>query len=456
MLAVVWALFAIACGLATQYFTWQAVFTIGLPTALIATALVVWRPGMLTTRLFMAASLMTFAALHIHQERGVVELHFGIFVFMSFLLAYRDWRPIICAALVIAIHHLTFNYLQIAGLGVYCFTQPALSTVLVHAAYVVAEAALLVYMSLYMKRDARTGRELELLGENLSREAGRFDLRLAPMELEGRSSRTFKETLDAIHDAMRGITAAIEGIAASSNDIAAGNRNLSEQIAAQADTLKTTNTAMGQIASRVREGAAGAARANDLARETATVAQQSGQAVGEVVAKMGDIDEAVHRMGEMIATIEGIAFQTNILALNASIEAARVGSQGRGFAVVAAEVRSLAQRSANAAQEIKTLISDSLQHVEDGSGLASRAGETMRNVVGQVGEVAKLMDDISASSEAQSRDLDEFSDGISRMDEMLGRDVSHVQGVASASGHLREQAQALRDAMAVFLMDRKA
>jgi methyl-accepting chemotaxis protein len=175
-----------------------------------------------------------------------------------------------------------------------------------------------------------------------------------------------------------------------------------------------------------------------------------------VIAKMGDIDEAVHRMGEMIATIEGLAFQTNILALNASIEAARVGSQGRGFAVVAAEVRALAQRSANAAQEIKTLISDSLQHVEDGSSVATRAGETMRNVVGQVGEVAKLVDDISASSVAQSRDLDEFSDGISRMDEMLGRDVSHVQGVASASGHLREQAQALRDAMAVFLMDRKA
>jgi methyl-accepting chemotaxis protein len=220
MVAIVWALFVIACLLATRYFTWRAVFTIGLPTALIATALVVWRPGSLATRLFLAASLMTLAALHIHQERGVVELHFGIFVFMSFLLAYRDWRPIVCAGLVIAVHHLTFNYLQLAGLGVYCFTQPALATVLVHAAYVVAEAALLVYIAWHMKRDAQTGRELALLGENLSREEGRFDLRLAPMKLEGSSSRTFKQTLDAIHDAMREITATIEGIAISSNDIA--------------------------------------------------------------------------------------------------------------------------------------------------------------------------------------------------------------------------------------------
>jgi methyl-accepting chemotaxis protein len=456
MITIVWALFVIACLLATQYYTWRAVFTIGLPTALIASALVVSRPGSLVTRLVLAGSLMTFAALHIHQARGVIELHFGVFVFMAFLLAYRDWRPIVCAALVIAVHHLAFNYLQADGFGVYCFTQPALSTVFVHAVYVVAEAALLVYIAWHMKRDARTGRELALLGENLSREEGCFDLRFAPMTLEGRSSRTFKETLDAIHDAMREITATIAGIAASSHDIAAGNHSLSQQIAAQADALKATNTAMGQIATRVRESAAGAVRANDLARETANVAQQSGQAVSVVIAKMGDIDEAVHRMGEMIATIEGIAFQTNILALNASIEAARVGSQGRGFAVVAAEVRALAQRSAKAAQEIKTLIVDSLQHVEDGSKLASRAGETMRSVVGQAGEVAKLIDDISATSEAQSRDLDEFSDGISRMDAMLGRDVGHVQGVACASGQLREQAQALRVATAVFLVEREA
>ncbi|HTI16678.1 MAG TPA: methyl-accepting chemotaxis protein [Trinickia sp.] len=456
MLAIVWALFVVACLLAARYYAWPAVFTIGLPTTLIASALVLWRPGSLATRLFLAASLMIFAALHIHEERGLVELHFGIFVFMAFLLAYRDWRPIVCAALVIAVHHLSFNYLQLGGFDVYCFTQPALSTVILHAAYVVAEAALLVYIAWQMKRDARTARELALLSENLSREKGRFDLRFAPMALEGRSSQTFKQTLDAIHSAMREITATIEGIASSSHEIAAGNQNLSKQIEAQADTLKTTNTTMGHIASRVRESAAGASRANGLARQTATVAQQSGQVVAEVIAKIGDIDDAVHRMGDMITTIEGIAFQTNILALNASIEAARVGPEGRGFAVVAGEVRALAQRSANAAHEIKALIADSLQHVEDGSTLASHAGETMRNVMGQVGEVAQLVDDISATSEAQSRDLDEFSDGISQIDHMLGRDVAHVQGVACASGHLREQAQALRDAMAVFLLERGA
>ncbi|MEA3121740.1 MAG: methyl-accepting chemotaxis protein [Paraburkholderia sp.] len=454
MIAVIWALLAISCLLAERYYTWSAVFAIGLPTAVAATALVYLRPGSLVTRLFCAASLMTFAALHIHEQRGIIELHFGVFVFMSFLLAYRDWRPIVCAALVIAVHHLTFNYLQLSGFDVYCLTQPSLPIVLVHAAYVVTEAALLIYIAQHMKHNAQNGRELVLLGENLSREAGSFDLRFAPMTLQGDSSRTFKQTLDAIHDAMLAITATIEQMATSSYEIASGNQSLSEQISTRADALKATTAAMGQIASRVRESAANAANANDLARGTADAAQQSGKVVGEVVAKMNEIDEAVQRMGDMIATIEGIAFQTNILALNASVEAARAGVEGRGFAVVAAEVRTLAQRSAGAAREIRELIADSLQRVGHGSSLASRAGETMREVVGQVQAVAQLVEHISTASDAQSRDLDQFSNGIAQMDAMLERDVGHVHGMASASDHLSAQAQALRDAMAVFRVRR--
>jgi methyl-accepting chemotaxis protein len=454
MIAVIWALLAISCLLAERYYTWSAVFAIGLPTAVAATALVYLRPGSLVTRLFCAASLMTFAALHIHEQRGIIELHFGVFVFMSFLLAYRDWRPIVCAALVIAVHHLTFNYLQLSGFDVYCLTQPSLPIVLVHAAYVVTEAALLIYIARHMKHNAQNGRELVLLGENLSREAGSFDLRFAPMTLQGDSSRTFKQTLDAIHDAMLAITATIEQMATSSYEIASGNQSLSEQISTRADALKATTAAMGQIASRVRESAANAANANDLARGTADAAQQSGKVVGEVVAKMNEIDEAVQRMGDMIATIEGIAFQTNILALNASVEAARAGVEGRGFAVVAAEVRTLAQRSAGAAREIRELIADSLQRVGHGSSLASRAGETMREVVGQVQAVAQLVEHISTASDAQSRDLDQFSNGIAQMDAMLERDVGHVHGMASASDHLSAQAQALRDAMAVFRVRR--
>lgn len=454
MIAVVWCLFGVSCLLAVRDYNWAAVQWIGLPTALVASALVWWRPGTLLTRLFLAASLMTFSALQIHQAHGLTELHFGIFVLLSFLLAYRDWRPIAFAAVVIAVHHLTFNYLQLAGFGVFCFSQPALSTVLIHAAYVVAQAGLLIYIARHMRADAQAGIELALLGESLSREAGKFDLRLPQITLEGASSRTFKGTLDAIHHALREITHTTDRMTSSSEHIATGNQTLLEQIAAQADGLKATSVTMAQIAQRIRENAGHAATANALSRKTSAVAQQSGEAVGEVVSKMGEIDVAVHRMGEMISTIEGIAFQTNILALNASVEAARAGNEGRGFAVVADEVRTLAQRSATAAREIRQLIADSLQRVELGSVLATRAGDTMQAVVGHVEDVARLIERISSASEAQSHDVDRFSQGVEEMDVALAGNVENVKGVASASGSLREQARTLSAAMSAFIVER--
>jgi methyl-accepting chemotaxis protein len=453
MLAIVWCLVGVSAVLATYSFTWSAVMWVALPTGIIASAMVFWCAGALATRLVLAAGLMTLAALQIHQAHGLGELHFGVFVLMSFLLAYRDWRPIVCAAAVIAVHHFTFNYLQLAGFGVYCFTQPALSTVLLHAAYVIAQTALLVFIALQMKIDARAGRELAMLGESLSREEGRFDLRFPPMTLKGESSRTFKSTLDAIHHVMRDITLTIDRIAASSENIASENQTLLNDIATQANGLKSTNVAMVQIAKRVRASAEHAASADRLAKQTSSVAQQSGATVGQVVTTMTEIDEAVNRMGDMIATIEGIAFQTNILALNASVEAARAGEHGRGFAVVADEVRKLAQRSAAAAHDIKALITDSLQRVQRGSSLATQAGDAMRHVVGHVEDVAELIQHISSTSDEQSRDVDRFSEGIDNMDSALGGNVEHVKGVVSASGSLREQAKQLRGAMSAFLVE---
>jgi methyl-accepting chemotaxis protein len=173
------------------------------------------------------------------------------------------------------------------------------------------------------------------------------------------------------------------------------------------------------------------------------------------VDNMEEIKAAVSRMGHMIAIIEGIAFQTNILALNASVEAARAGDHGRGFAVVAEEVRMLAQRCATAARETKVMITDSLQRVELGSSLVASAGDTMQHVVSHVEQVAKLIGHISSTSVEQSRDVDSFNQGIREMDALLQRDVVHVQGVASASSDLNEEAQSLRQAMSIFLVQER-
>jgi len=455
MLAVVWALFLISCALASQNFTWEVVLWIGLPLSLLATIMVRFCSGALLTRLFFAACLMTFASLQIQQERGIPELHFGVFVLMSFLLAYRDWRPIVCAAAVIAVEHVLMNYLQLAGLGVYCFTAPAWPTVVIHAAYVVIQAGLLIFIAVHMKADAQSGQELALLGEALSRETGKFDLRLPDMTLAGASSRTFKNTLDAIHVSMRDITLGIERMAAASEHISTGNRDLSQQIGTQAKTLDATTAAMEQIADRVKQSADMTASADALARETSECARHSGQVVRQVVDNMDGIEAAVRRMGDTIAVIEGIAFQTNILALNASVEAARAGVHGRGFAVVAEEVRMLAQRCATAARETKTMIVDSLAQVEQGASLVASAGDTMQQVIDRVERVARLVEEVSSSSVAQSRDLDSFNQAIHEMDTLLQRDAVHVQGVASASSDLNEEAKGLRQTMSIFLVGQR-
>ncbi|MEX3922086.1 methyl-accepting chemotaxis protein [Paraburkholderia sp. BR10872] len=453
MIVVIWGLFVISCLLAENTFTWGAVAWIGLPAVLSASALVRWHGGTLLTRLCIAASLMTFAALQIYQERGLTAMHFGVFVLMAFLLAYRDWRPVVCAAIVIALHHVTFNYLQIAGLNAYCFTRPALSAVFLHAGYVVAEAGLLIVIARRMEIDALTGRELALLGEMLSHEEDKFDLRLAPMTLKGVSSRTFKNTLDAIHRALQQVTGIVGRMAESSEDIAAENRLLFEQIATQASGLKQTNIAIVQIADRIRSSAEHAASANSLAKESSAVAHQSGKVVSEVVSNMGEIEAAVQRMGDMIATIEGIAFQTNILALNAAVEAARAGTSGRGFAVVASEVRTLAQRSASAASDVRRLIVDSLGKVDQGAVLARRAGQAMEHVVETVGSVARLIEQVSSASDAQSSDVNQFSRGVDEMDTALEVNVDHVKKVAQTSESLNEQAQKLRSAISAFLVE---
>jgi methyl-accepting chemotaxis protein len=174
MLVVVGCLFAISCLLSIRDYNVRAILWVGLPNVTVASAPICRRPGALVTRLFLAASPMTFAALQIHQEHGLAKLHFGVFVLMSFLLDYSDWRPILCAACVIAVRHFTLNYLQISGLNVYCCAEPAWSTVFLHAAYVVIQAGLLIFIAWHMKSDAQTGRELALRGENLSRKEGRF------------------------------------------------------------------------------------------------------------------------------------------------------------------------------------------------------------------------------------------------------------------------------------------
>jgi len=241
-----------------------------------------------------------------------------------------------------------------------------------------------------------------------------------------------------------------DGVATASAQIAQGNQDLSQRTEEQASALEETAASMEQLGSTVKQNADNAQQANQLALGATTVAIKGGEVVGKVVETMKDINDSSKKIADIISVIDGIAFQTNILALNAAVEAARAGEQGRGFAVVAGEVRNLAQRSAEAAKEIKSLITASVERVEVGTSLVDQAGTTMSEIVASIKRVTDIMGEISAASIEQSAGVAQVGEAVSQMDQATQQNAALVEESAAAAESLKGQAQQLVQAVAVF------
>ncbi|MCC4592196.1 methyl-accepting chemotaxis protein [Xanthomonas campestris pv. cannae] len=247
-------------------------------------------------------------------------------------------------------------------------------------------------------------------------------------------------------------TAAVS-INAAASEIAAGNDDLSRRTEQQAASLEETAASMEELTSTVKQNAEHARQANQLAVGAAAVASQGGSVVGQVVATMSGIEAASKKIADIISVIDGIAFQTNILALNAAVEAARAGDQGRGFAVVASEVRTLAQRSSNAAKEIKGLIDDSVTRVTEGSVLVDQAGRTMSEIVASVQRVTDIMGEISAASQEQATGIEQVNQTVVQMDETTQQNAALVEEATAAARSMEEQAGQLTSTVALFKID---
>ncbi|MFT3668544.1 MAG: methyl-accepting chemotaxis protein [Pseudoxanthomonas sp.] len=260
-------------------------------------------------------------------------------------------------------------------------------------------------------------------------------------------------TVAQLTDIVGRIQDASTSINTAAGEIASGNSDLSRRTEQQAANLEETAASMEELTSTVRQNAESARQANQLAIGAAGVASQGGEVVGKVVSTMTDIEQSSKKIAEIISVIDGIAFQTNILALNAAVEAARAGEQGRGFAVVASEVRTLAQRSANAAKEIKGLIETSVDKVADGSKLVNQAGATMGEIVASVQRVTDIMAEISAASQEQSAGIEQVNQTITQMDETTQQNAALVEEASAAARSMEEQAQALAEAVSTFQLD---
>jgi len=246
------------------------------------------------------------------------------------------------------------------------------------------------------------------------------------------------------------IRGSADAIAGAARQIAAGNVDLSRRSEEQAASLEQTAASMEELTGTVRQSADNARQASRLAEGASEIAVRGGEIVHKVVGTMGEIKAASGKVVDIIGVIEGIAFQTNILALNAAVEAARAGEQGRGFAVVAGEVRSLAQRSATAAKEIKGLIDNSAQRVEDGSLLAEGAGKAMHEIVEAVKRVTDLMGEMRAATEEQTGGIEQVNQAVSQMDQMAQQNAALVEEATAAAASLEDQADALHRAVGQF------
>ncbi|WP_254458759.1 methyl-accepting chemotaxis protein [Xanthomonas sacchari] len=260
-------------------------------------------------------------------------------------------------------------------------------------------------------------------------------------------------TAEQLTTIVGGIQNAATSINAAASEIASGNDDLARRTEQQAASLEETAASMEELTSTVKQNAEHARQANQLAGGAATVASQGGSVVGKVVETMSGIEASSKKIADIISVIDGIAFQTNILALNAAVEAARAGEQGRGFAVVASEVRTLAQRSANAAKEIKDLIADSVSRVTEGSVLVDQAGKTMQEIVSSVQRVTDIMGEISAASQEQSSGIEQVNHTITQMDEVTQQNAALVEEATAAARSMEEQAGQLSQAVAVFKID---
>ena len=279
-----------------------------------------------------------------------------------------------------------------------------------------------------------------------------------PIHHEGRDEASALLTaLAHMQASLRGVVSQVQAssvsIQASSVEVASGNGDLSQRTEQAAGSLQQTASSMEQFTATVRHSAEAAGQAKQLAASAAGVAQRGGEVVSQVVTTMDEINTSSRRIADIIGTIDGIAFQTNILALNAAVEAARAGEQGRGFAVVASEVRSLAQRSASAAREIKGLIGASVERVEAGSQLVTHAGSTMNDIVASVQRVADIVGEISTAAGEQSRGIGQVNGAVGDLDRMTQQNAALVEQSAAAAESLREQAATLAALVATFRLE---
>jgi methyl-accepting chemotaxis protein len=479
MVGVSWLLLLMSFGLAGWHGTWGEALLIGLPAALVPTAMLVLMPGTRIGRAANGAAFMIFAALHIHQAHGMIEMHFGIFVLLAFLLYYRDWLPIVVAAGVIAVHHLSFNYLQAAGMSVWVFDgRTGLDLVLIHAGYVVFETALLVYMSLQTHKEAVQTAELHEIAPHLAVVDGQVDLSFRAPNAKSDFATGFNDFMDTIHGAVSKAQTASNQLSAASQQLAemttsaregsAMQQRETEQVAAAMQEMTHTVQSVADSASKAANDARGADQAagngTQVVSRSITVINNLAGKVEDARAVIQRLDDESNNIGSVLDVIKGIAEQTNLLALNAAIEAARAGEQGRGFAVVADEVRTLASRTQKSTAEIQgmierlqsgakeavTAMEDGTTHAQEGVSQVEAAGKALKEISKAISTILDMNTHIAQAAEEQTAVSEEINRNVANISGVAHDTAEGVNATMMASEELQHLAEELASQVGRF------
>ncbi|MEH6491618.1 methyl-accepting chemotaxis protein [Halopseudomonas sp.] len=465
MLGVLWLCFLASLALASWYGTWAQALIVGGGTLLVMHGLHALAKGRRIFRCAMGAAFMVMAALHINQSHGTLEMHFSIFVLLAFLIYYRDWLPIAVATLVIAVHHFMFFYLQSQQLGVWLAKGVTFGLVFVHAGYVLVEAAVLIYLARLGYRDALEGEAMARATAMMLASGKGVDLTYrVPMRTPMIDS--FNNLVASLDTMVADVEGNLQRLAQVGQTVTSKSGAVRQSAERQQDETHYMVQAMHEMSHATAEVARNAAEAASASEDADRHAQQGHKAMQDIRQEVGSLEANIRRTGEavngaaqlavdidqVVDVIKGVAEQTNLLALNAAIEAARAGEQGRGFAVVADEVRNLSQRTAHSTAEIQDFIARLQQASEEARGamqlsqasvtrcmtVTDDSVHTLAGIVGEVAGIAKLNSSIAAATQEQATVGDDVAQRLQGIGDIALANAEQAAELAQQAAELEQ------------------